>query len=209
MKKKIIFCGLTLLFSFSAVSGLFSGNVAGAVGCLLIAAICGFLAYRSFKSSDSAISATAGVKSANNTAPPPENSDNLATPPTSVSSTPISAPKNEFEFVAIKLSGVTFKNENGALRQSILRKINFHDAPFDEYIELELQPYEFEGSPAYGVYANGLQIGNIPADKVQFVSDNWEHIDSVSAIDVYGGGHGKDGQAISYGCKITLKLRNK
>lgn len=70
MKKKIIFCGLTLLFSLSAVSGLFSGNVAGAVGCLLIAAIFGFLAYRSFKSSDSAISATVGVKSANNTTPP-------------------------------------------------------------------------------------------------------------------------------------------
>lgn len=208
MKKKIIFCGLTLLFSLSAVSGLFSGNAAGAVGCLVIAAILGFLAYRSFKTSDSVTSATAGVKSANNTTPP-ENSDNLTIPPTSVSSAPISAPKNEFEFVVIKLSGVTFKNENGALCQSILRKINFHDAPFDEYIELELQPYEFEGSPAYGVYANGLQIGNIPADKVQFVSDNWERIDSVSAIDVYGGGHGKDGRAISYGCKITLKLRNK
>lgn len=71
MKKRLFFCGLTLLFSLSAVSGLFSGNVAGAVGCLLIAAIFGFLAYRSFKNSDSAISATAGVKSANNTTPPP------------------------------------------------------------------------------------------------------------------------------------------
>lgn len=70
MKKRLFFCGLTLLFSLSAVSGLFSGNVAGAVGCLLIAAIFGFLAYRSFKNSDSAISATAGVKSANNTTPP-------------------------------------------------------------------------------------------------------------------------------------------
>ena len=116
-------------------------------------------------------------------------------------------PNPKFTFVPIKVSGVTFKNENGVSRQAILRKIKFNDKPFNEYIELELCPYEYKGSPAYGVYANSLNIGNIPADSIQFVSDNMERIDSISAIDVYGGGRDESGHAISYGCKITLKLR--
>lgn len=119
------------------------------------------------------------------------------------------APKPAFEFMQIKVSGVTFKNEKGASRQTILRKIKFNDKPFNEYIELELRQYEYDGSPAYGVYANNLQIGNIPADMVQFVSDNWKRLDSISAIDVYGGGRDESGHAISYGCKITLKLRTE
>lgn len=140
--------------------------------------------------------------------PPPENSDNLTIPHVAPSvSAPVANP--EFEFVKIKVAGVTFKNEKGASRQTILRKINFHDSPFNEYVELELRPYDYEGSTAYGVYANNLQIGNIPADKVQFVSDNWERIDSISAINVYGGGRNAEGKTISYGCEITLKLRNK
>ena len=139
--------------------------------------------------------------------PPPKNlapavSDLV---PGSAPSVPAAEPK--FDFVQIKVSGVTFKNENGVSRQTILRKLKFNDEPFNAYIELELRPYEYNGSPAYGVYANNLNIGNIPADSVQFISDNWEMIDSISAINVYGGGRDESGRSISYGCKITLKLR--
>lgn len=106
----------------------------------------------------------------------------------------------------IKVAGVTFKNEKGASRQAILRKIRFNDAPFDKYIEVEIRQYEYEGKPAYGIYANNLQIGNIPADCTQFISQNIERLESISNIDVYGGGRNEEGYAISYGCKITLRF---
>lgn len=209
MKKKVFFIGLAVLFALSAVSGLSSGSISGFIGCLAIAAVFAFLAYRVSK--PQRISENGGTSSViqSNTCTPPKNLASTASSPAMASAATIPAPKPEFEFVQIKVSGVTFKNEKGASRQTILRKIKFNDKPFDEYIELELRQYEYDGSPAYGVYANNLQIGNIPADMVQFVSDNWKRLDSISAIDVYGGGHDESGHAISYGCKITLKLRTE
>lgn len=207
MKKKFLFIGLAVLFALSAISGLSSGSMSGFFGCLAIAAVFGFLAYRA--SNPQRISESDGVNSAAkpNTCTPPKNLAPATPTITMASADAIPVPKPDFEFVQIKVAGVTFKNEKGASRQTILRKIRFNDKPFDEYIELELRQYEYDGSPAYGVYANNLQIGNIPADKVQFVSDNWTRLDSISAIDVYGGGRNESGYAISYGCKITLKFR--
>ena len=113
----------------------------------------------------------------------------------------------QFEYLEIKVAGVTFKNENGPTRQTILRKIHFNDKPFDEYVELGLREYEFDGKPAFGVYANNMQIGNIPADYVQFIIDNDARYEGICGINVYGGGRNENGYAISYGCKITLKYR--
>lgn len=206
MKKKVIFIGLTVLFSLSAITGLSSGSISGFVGCLAIAAVFGFFTYRASKPQQNTENNNS-VSQSNIYTPLPENLTISAPEPIPVSAAAIPTPQPAFEFVQIKVAGVTFKNEKGVTRQTILRKINFHDNPFDEYIELELRCYEYEGKPAYGVYANGLQIGNIPADNVQFISDNWERIDSVSAINVYGGGRNSEGYAISYGCEITLKLR--
>lgn len=113
----------------------------------------------------------------------------------------------QFEYLEIKVAGVTFKNEKGPTRQTILRKIHFNDKPFDEYVELGLREYEFDGKPAFGVYANNMQIGNIPADYVQFIVDNDARYEGICGINVYGGGRNENGYAISYGCKITLKYR--
>ena len=86
-----------------------------------------------------------------------------------------------------------------------MRKRHFHDSPFNEYADVEIKQYEYKGQPAYGVYVNNMQIGNIPADLIPFIQDNIERIESISYIDVYGGGQ-KDGKPISYGCKITLRF---
>lgn len=210
MKKKVLFISLTALFTLSALSGLSSGNVSGFVGCFAFAAVFGFLAYRSSKSQHNLENnGTNSAIQSNTCTPPPKNLASATSSSNTASAATIPAPKPKFEFVKIKVSGVTFKNEKGTSRQTILRKIKFNDKPFDEYIELELRQYEYDGSPAYGVYANNLQIGNIPADKVSFISDNWKRLDGISAIDVYGGGRDENGYAISYGCKITLKLRTE
>lgn len=113
----------------------------------------------------------------------------------------------QFEYLEIKVAGVTFKNDKGPTRQTILRKIHFNDKPFDEYVELGLREYEFDGKPAFGVYANNMQIGNIPADYVQFIIDNDARYEGICGINVYGGGRDENGYSISYGCKITLKYR--
>lgn len=209
MKKKVFFIGLAALFTLSAVSGLSSGNISSFIGCLAIAAVFGFFAYRAVKPQQNSESSNASAVIQPSACTTSEKKLSSTASSTIAASAVTPASKPEFEFVQIKVAGVTFKNEKGASRQTILRKIKFNDNPFDEYIELELRQYEYDGSPAYGVYANNLQIGNIPTDKVQFVSDNLKRLDSISAIDVYGGGRDESGHAISYGCKITLKFRTE
>lgn len=120
-----------------------------------------------------------------------------------VSST-ASETKPAFEFLSVKVSGVTFKNGRKS-RQAILRKIHFKDEPFDKgTMELTLQREEWEGKPAFGVYVNGDQIGNIPAEQADYVSDNFSRLDGIVNIEVYGGGEGQN-----YGAEITLRFRNE
>ena len=98
------------------------------------------------------------------------------------------------------------KNEDGSSRQSVLRKLKFNDPPFDEGAELELSRYEWEGKPALAVLANGLQIGNIPANDVDFLIKNWERIIGFTNCHVYGGGCGEDGEQKSFGVEVVLQL---
>lgn len=187
-KKTIVFFALALLFLLSALSSFASGNVSGGMGCLLICAVLAFLGYRSMKS------AQKSTQSTDSSTPHPNNR--------SVSDT--------YEFVAYKLRGVTFKNNDGTDRQTILRKLKFHDAPFDTGADVSLQKYEFDGSPAIAVLVNDIQVGNIPAENVGFLNDNFDRIDAITAIDAYGGGRDHDGKPISFGCKVTVRLfKNK
>ena len=117
---------------------------------------------------------------------------------------PASEAKPAFEFLSVKVAGVTFKNGRRS-RQTILRKIHFKDEPFDKgTMELILQREEWEGKPAFGVYVNGDQIGNIPAEYVSYVNDNFSRLDGIVNIEVYGGGEGRN-----YGAEITLRFRNE
>lgn len=132
-----------------------------------------------------------------------------ATDITPVSESIATTPKQidePYEFLHIKVAGVTFKNGRKS-RQSILRAIKFRDGEFSDGVELELTRYEFEGQPAYGIYANGQQIGNVPAHMVDYISTNFERIVSFSNIEVYGGGRDEDGHQKSFGCEVVLKLK--
>ena len=121
-----------------------------------------------------------------------------------VAPAPSSEAKPAFEFLSVKVAGVTFKNGRKS-RQTILRKIHFKDEPFDKgTMELTLQREEWEGKPAFGVYVNDDQIGNIPAEYVSYVNDNFSRLDGIVNIEVYGGGEGRN-----YGAEITLRFRNE
>ena len=106
--------------------------------------------------------------------------------------------------LSVTVAGVTFKNGRKS-RQTILRKIHFKDEPFNKgTMELTLQREEWEGKPAFGVYVNGDQIGNIPAEYVSYVNDNFSRLDGIVNMEVYGGGEGRN-----YGAEITLRFRNE
>lgn len=205
-KKTIVFSCLAVLFLFSSFSGFSGGLSSGGVVCFIICGIFAFLAFRSAKT----------VAKTNNELP---HTNNCSTPPPPeqkfvfqpLQNNPVSSPgtpahnQSKYLFAPIKVAGVTFNNDDGTDRQLILRKLHFRDNPFSKYVDVEIKQYEFKGSPAYGIYANDMQIGNIPANLVPFMQENIERIESISHIDVYGGGH-KDGKPISYGCKIILRF---
>lgn len=160
---------------------------------IALAAICFYFGWRSIKKSKD---------------PTPTTTTTTTTAQISDCTMPKETPTKEtYEFLRIKLAGVTFKNDNKKSRQSILRAIKFRDGEFAEGINLELMPYEWEGQPAYGVLANGQQIGNIPKDMVPIVEENYSRILDFSHIEVYGGGRDENMNVKSYGCEITLRLK--
>lgn len=116
-------------------------------------------------------------------------------------SSPLVSEKQTFTF---KVAGVTFNNGRKT-RQAILRKIKWGDEPFNGKVRYTLKEYEFEGSPAVGVYANGEQIGNVPKDGLTFVLSCIDCISNVSAK-IYGGGQSEIGENINYGAEITITI---
>ncbi|WP_099468359.1 hypothetical protein [Konateibacter massiliensis] len=182
-KKTITFYALAALFFISSFSGFSSGNTSGAIGCIIIAVVLGVLGYRSHSSKK----------------------DKSAAAPINPS-TDLQPDKQAYDFFEFKVAGVTFKNGRKS-RQTILRAVNFKDAPFDKDIFLELRPYEYEGQPAYGVYVNDEQIGSVPKEHIAFISDNYSRIDALSNIKVYGGGRNEVNKPISYGAVVTVRLK--
>ena len=111
-------------------------------------------------------------------------------------------------FHPVKVVGVTFKNDDGTNRQSILRKIKQQDAPFESgNAYLSLETYEFEGEPAVGVYVDGIQIGNLSREEAKFFVENYDKIETLSGFEVVGGGTNEDGEKMSYGARFNLKMR--
>lgn len=108
--------------------------------------------------------------------------------------------ESKYEFLKFKVAGVTFKNGRKS-RQTILRRMKFQDPPYNKGVDLSLKREEYEGKPAFGVYANDEQIGFVPADLVEYVDANFSRIDQFTHIDVYGGGEGKN-----YGAEVILRL---
>ncbi len=115
-------------------------------------------------------------------------------------------PAQQYNFVNFSVAGVTFKNDDGSDRQTILRHIHFQDAPYvtDGSADVEIQSYDYQGSPAFRVLVNGYQIGNVPKDKIPDVQNAVDHGAEVSGFHVTGGGS-VNGKKINYGCEIALR----
>lgn len=105
-----------------------------------------------------------------------------------------------YQSFTFKVVGVTFKNGRRS-RQTILRQIRFQDPPYDSKPQIHLEQYEYEGEPAFSVWANDEQVGNIGKGDIPRLLRMWEQYDSVSDFSVYGGGEGR-----SYGMEITVRF---
>ena len=205
-KKNIVFSCLAVLFLLSTFSGFFSGNITGGIGCLMISLIFGFLAYRSIKQHP-----INEEKPTASSTPPLSDKRSVENSNIAVSTVNSSLPDYDeecsCEFINITLAGVTYPNDDGTDRQLLLRRLHFHDTPFDKSVEISVKECRFNNEVAFSVLANNMQIGFIPKSQISYVNENFDRIIEVSKIKVYGGGRDKDGNTISYGAAITLKLR--
>ena len=112
------------------------------------------------------------------------------------------------ETLKFKVVGVTFKNEDGKSRQTLLRKLHFGDAPFnsDEGVDITIERGAYQGEPAFSVFAEGHQVGNISKDDVPFFVRRWSDFVGVTSAEVYGGGTDDEGHSINYGMKINWEF---
>ena len=217
-KTVLILWGVGALFLISSIPLFVEGDIGAGVCGIVIAAVLFFIGLRKKaarpepkKEPPAATPAATEPKEAAAPAPKADTTahvtpaaDPRPTKAEAAAPAPASEAKPAFEFLSVKVAGVTFKNGRKS-RQTILRKIHFKDEPFNKgTMELTLQREEWEGKPAFGVYVNGDQIGNIPAEYVSYVNDNFSRLDGIVNMEVYGGGEGRN-----YGAEITLRFRNE
>ena len=112
------------------------------------------------------------------------------------------------ETLKFKVVGVTFKNEDGKSRQTLLRRIRFNDEPFENCVDVTIERGEYEGTPAFFVFANGLRVGSIGRDDIPYFVNRWGDFDGVYNATVTGGGTDADGKTINYGMMITCRFNN-
>lgn len=79
-----------------------------------------------------------------------------------------------FETFDFKVAGVTFDGH-----QSLLREIYRNHEDFAEDPTVTLEPFQYEGNPAYHVLADGKCIGNIPAEDIEFCSSILSRVSSI------------------------------
>lgn len=92
-----------------------------------------------------------------------------------------------------KVVGVTFRNDDGSNRQSILANCHAGD-------EILLRYFEFRGAPAYAVHTQYGQIGNLSAELSAELDLYGDDIYVVGRILNITGGY----QGLSFGCNIAL-----
>lgn len=115
----------------------------------------------------------------------------------------------KYEHLHIKISDESFHGSH-INRQNILHNIKMHQDEFKDKIDLLLKKQEARYSSLINIYANFHLIGNVPNSQVKYLLDNWNRIERISAIEVFGGNrllHNK--YRVKYGAEITIRLHRK
>lgn len=158
-KKKIIFIALAALFAVSGLSALPGGNYIGGIGCIVIATIFGFLAFKD--------KAAAG----------------RTTGQTAQGGTTMSASGSSLkETIRTKLTGVTFDNEDGENRQDILSRMDGSEA-------ITVEKYTYNGEPAAYVKWGSKVLGNLSAELAKDLYNKYpKAVYEAQILDITGGG---------------------
>lgn len=104
-----------------------------------------------------------------------------------------------FESFTYKVAGVSFKNGRRS-RQTILKQIHFGDPPYKRAPEIRVEECEYEGEPAFAVYANEEQVGYIGKENIPEVLERWERYRGVKSFEIVGGGE------FHYGMRICVEF---
>lgn len=92
-----------------------------------------------------------------------------------------------------KVVGVTFRNDNGTNRQTILSRCHAGN-------EITLRYFEYHGAPAYAIHTEHGQIGNLSAELAEELGQLGDNIYVSGRILAITGGY----RGQSFGCNIAL-----
>lgn len=108
-----------------------------------------------------------------------------------------------------QLAGSSFNASDGSYRQTSLRRA-FKKQEDLEPVLVELERYEYDGAPAYRVYFDDLEVGNIPKDVAAELSRMEDSGYTVFGDDceVYGGPD-DDFPDKKFGARVYVRLRRK
>lgn len=108
-----------------------------------------------------------------------------------------------------QLAGSSFKASDGSYRQASLWRA-FRKQEDREPVLVELERYEYDGTPAYRVYFDGREVGNIPKDVAAELSRMEDSGYTVFGDDceVYGGPD-DDFPDKKFGARVYVRLRRK
>ena len=108
-----------------------------------------------------------------------------------------------------QLAGSSFKASDGSYRQTSLRRA-FNKQEDLEPVLVELERYEYDGAPAYRVYFDDREVGNIPKDVAAELSRMEDSGYTVFGDDceVYGGPD-DDFPDKKFGARVYVRLRRK
>lgn len=100
------------------------------------------------------------------------------------------------ETIRTKVKGVTFRNDDGTDRQTILARC-YPGAP------VEILEYSWHGDPAYKVVSEFGQIGVLSADLAQRISSRYgDNVIFQATIDAVTGGY----KGLSFGCNLCVRI---
>ncbi len=108
-----------------------------------------------------------------------------------------------FDFQEFKVTDVTLKNNDGTKRQEILQGIADRKGEYKK-VEYKLSQYKVKNEDAFGVFANGHQIGNIPKTDVPGLIKNWDQIDQIHYVNVYPVKGGRN-----FGATVKLRMKKQ
>lgn len=116
------------------------------------------------------------------------------------------------EYWDFRLVGVSFRSSDGKSRQAALRRAAKKQDDFENpgFVFVDLARYEYEGAPAYHVYFDDCEVGNVPAALAAEIASMEDdgYVVSGERCEIYGGptDYCEDR---NYGARVYISLERR